>query len=56
MNNTYILLRNNSESTPLSLEDLKRIGLLPTDLLWVECQSVCWQKPQEIPELRQLLN
>lgn len=56
MNNTYILLRNNSESTPLSLEDLKRIGLLPTDLLWVECQSVCWQRPQEIPELRQLLN
>ena len=55
MNNTYILLRNNSESTPLSLEDLKRIGLLPTDLLWVECQSVCWQKPQEIPELKQLL-
>ena len=56
MNNTYILLRNNSESTPLSLEDLKRIGLLPTDLLWVECQSVCWQQPQEIPELKQLLN
>jgi hypothetical protein len=55
MNNTYILLRNNSESTPLSLEDLKRIGLLPTDLLWVECQSVCWQRPQEIPELKQLL-
>jgi hypothetical protein len=56
MNNTYILLRNNSESSPLSLEDLKRIGLLPTDLLWVECQSVCWQNPQEIPELKQLLN
>lgn len=55
MNNTYILLRNNSESTPLSLDDLKRIGLLPTDLIWVECQSVCWQQPNEIPELRQLL-
>ena len=56
MNNTYILLSNNRERTPLSLEDLKRIGMLPNDLLWVECQSVCWQKPQEIPELRQLLN
>ena len=55
MNNTYILLRNNSESTPLSLEDLERIGLLPTDLLWVECQSVYWQHPQEIPSLKQLL-
>jgi hypothetical protein len=56
MNNTYILLRNNSESTPLRLEDLERIGLLPTDLLWVECQSVYWQHPQEIPALKQLLN
>lgn len=55
MNNTYILLRNNSESSPLSLEDLKRIGLLPSDLLWVECQSVCWQHPHEIPELKKLL-
>ncbi|MBL7748494.1 MAG: hypothetical protein JNM19_13740, partial [Chitinophagaceae bacterium] len=54
MNNTYILLRNNSESTPLSLEDLERIGLLPTDLLWVECQSVCWQHPHEIPSLKHL--
>jgi len=54
MNNTYILLRNNSESTPLSLDDLERIGLLPTDLLWVECQSVCWQHPHEIPSLKHL--
>lgn len=56
MNNTYILLRNNSESTPLSLNDLERIGLLPTDLLWVECQSVCWQHPHEIPSLKHLVS
>lgn len=55
MYNTYILLRNNSESTSLNLDDLKRIGILPTDLFWVECQSVCWQHPNEIPELKQLL-
>ncbi|MEQ1676227.1 MAG: hypothetical protein ABL876_05990 [Chitinophagaceae bacterium] len=55
MYNTYILLRNNSESTSLNLEDLKRIGILPTDQFWVECQSVCWQHPNEIPELKQLL-
>lgn len=56
MQNTYILLRNNVESTPLGLDDLKKIGLLPTDLLWVECQSVSWRHPQEITELKNLLS
>jgi hypothetical protein len=56
MQNTYILLRNNVESLPLGLEDLKKIGLLPTDLLWVECQSVSWRHPQEITELKSLLS
>lgn len=55
MKNTYILLRNNVESAPLSAEELQRIGLKATDLLWVECQSVCWQNPHEIPELRPLI-
>jgi hypothetical protein len=55
MKNSYILLRNNVESTPLSAEDLQRIGLKANDLLWVECQSVCWQHPHEIPELRALV-
>lgn len=53
--NSYILLRNNKESTSLSLDGLQQIGLKPTDLIWVECQSVCWQYPQEIPELRNLV-
>lgn len=55
MQNTYILLRNNTESTPLTVDDLKKTGLLPTDLLWVECQSVSWRHPDEIPELKGLL-
>jgi hypothetical protein len=55
MKNSYILLRNNVESAPLSAEDLQRIGLKANDLLWVECQSVCWQNPHEIPELRILV-
>jgi hypothetical protein len=55
MNNTYILLRNNSESKPLSLEELKQTGLLPADLLWVECQSMSWRHPHEIPELKALI-
>lgn len=55
MHNTYILLRNNVESTALELEDLKKTGLLPTDLIWVECQSVCWRHPGEIAELKDLV-
>ena len=53
--NTYILLRNNNESRPLSIEDLQQMGLKPTDLIWVECQSVCWEHPHEIKELRSLM-
>jgi len=56
MKNSYILLRNNTESTPLYAEDLQRIGLKANDLVWVECQSVCWQNPHEIPELRPLVS
>ncbi len=53
--NTYILLRNNKESRPLSLEGLQQTGLKPTDLIWIECQSVCWQHPYEIKELKALV-
>lgn len=53
--NSYILLRNNKESSSLSLEDLRKIGLKTSDLIWVECQSVGWRTPQEITELKVLL-
>lgn len=55
MNNSYVLLRNNVESSSLSFGELQQVGLLETDLVWVECQSVCWQNPREIPELRKLM-
>jgi len=56
MKNSYILLRNNKESASLYLEDLQKIGLKPTDLIWIECQSVGWRKPQEISELKDLVS
>jgi hypothetical protein len=56
MKNSYILLRNNKESASLYLEDLQKIGLKPTDLIWIECQSVGWRKPQEISELKALVS
>lgn len=54
--NSYILLRNNKESSSLNLDALKQIGLKPNDLIWVECQSVCWQHPHEIAELKALVS
>ncbi|MEO7924666.1 MAG: hypothetical protein ABIR30_13375 [Chitinophagaceae bacterium] len=54
--NSYILLRDNKESTALSLEDLQGMGLRSTDLVWVECQSVGWRNPHEIAELKNLVN
>ena len=53
--NSYILLRNNKESTSLNLDALRQLELKSTDLIWVECQSVCWQHPHEIAELRSLV-
>jgi len=53
--NSYILLRDNKESSSLSLGDLEKIGLKASDLVWVECQSVGWRNPHEIAELRPLL-
>lgn len=53
--NSYILLRNNKESGPFTLEALQQTGLQSTDLIWVECQSMSWRYPYEIPELKKLL-
>jgi hypothetical protein len=52
---TYILLRNNKESGPFSLENLRSLGLKPNDLVWAEGQSVCWLFPGEIKELKDLV-
>ena len=56
MKNSYILLRNNKESTALSIEQLQEIGLKKTDLIWVECQSMDWRSPDEIAELKNLVS
>lgn len=56
MKNSYILLRNNKESSALSIEELQEIGLKKTDLIWVECQSMNWRSPFEITELKNLVS
>jgi hypothetical protein len=48
---TYLLLRDNKQSGPYTLEDLKTKGLKAYDLVWVEGRSAAWRYPSEIDEL-----
>lgn len=50
----YTLLRNNIESAPLSLKELKNEGLYTSDLIWVTDESLCWSHPQDISELKEI--
>ena len=47
----YLLLRNNNESGPYSLDELKVMGLKAYDLIWIENRSFSWKYPSEINEL-----
>lgn len=47
----YLLLRNNKQSGPYSLEDLKSMGLKAYDLVWLEGKSAAWRYPCELEEL-----
>jgi hypothetical protein len=47
----YLLLRDNKQSGPYSLDDLKAKGLKAYDLVWVEGRSAAWRYPSEVEEL-----
>ena len=48
----YLLLRNNKQSGPYSLEELKSMGLKAYDLVWLEGKSAAWRYPCELAELK----
>lgn len=48
----YLLLRNNKQSGPYSLEELKSMGLKAYDLVWLEGKSAAWRYPCEVDELK----
>ncbi len=50
---SYLLLRNNREKGPFSLEELIQHGLKPYDLIWVNGKSAAWRYPGEIAELKE---
>jgi len=55
MQKLYLLLRNNRQAGPYSLEELLAQELKPFDLVWVEGKSAAWRYPGEIESLKELV-
>src|SRR5688500_1416387 len=49
---SFIILRDNKENGPFSLEDLLQFSLQPHDLVWIEGESTGWLYPTEIDMLK----
>jgi len=49
---SYLLLRNNKESGPFTLDEVQGMSLKTYDLIWVVGKSAAWRYPGEIPELQ----
>ncbi len=54
-NHVYIILRDNKEKGPYSLEELLRFSFKPHDLIWVE-GGASWRSPSEIEALKPYIN
>jgi outer membrane murein-binding lipoprotein Lpp len=50
--NKYLLLRDNKQSGPYTVEELVSKGIKAYDLVWVEGKSAAWRYPSEISELK----
>ena len=50
--NKYLLLRDNKQSGPYSVEELQTKGLKPYDLVWLDGKSAAWRYPSEMAELK----
>ena len=48
--NKYLLLRDNKQSGPYTVEELIAKGLKPYDLVWLDGKSAAWRYPSEIPD------
>lgn len=54
MEKVYLLLRNNEQTGPYTIEEMLQQQLLPTDLIWIEGKSATWSYPSEIDWSRTL--
>ncbi len=48
----FLLLRNNKQTGPYSVEELEQMGLKAYDLIWMDGKSAAWRYPGEIDELK----
>src|SRR5690349_8002261 len=55
MQKIYLLLRNNQQTGPHTIEELVQLGLQPKDLIWVEGKSAGWSYPSEVDSLKRLV-
>ena len=55
MYQSYLLLRNNEQTGPYSLEQLLQLDLKPFDLVWEEGRSAAWRYPGEIESLQSFI-
>jgi hypothetical protein len=49
---TYLLLRNNKETGPFTMEEIKDMSLKSYDLVWTVGKSAAWRYPGEITEFK----
>lgn len=52
MQKIYLLLRNNNQLGPFTIEELLDQELLPSDLVWIEGKSLAWSYASELNLLR----
>jgi hypothetical protein len=52
MQKVYLLLRNNQQTGPYTVDELLQQKINAHDLVWVEGESFAWSHPAEIEELR----
>ena len=50
MEKVYLLLRQNIQSGPFTLDELADLQLQPTDLIWIEGESQSWNTPASISD------
>jgi hypothetical protein len=53
MQKVYLLLRNNHQTGPYTIDELLQQQLTAFDLVWVEGVSQAWSYPSELAELKE---
>ncbi|HMH23085.1 MAG TPA: hypothetical protein VK563_14975 [Puia sp.] len=48
----YLLLRDNKQTGPYDLDELKAKGLKAYDLVWIDGKSAAWRYPSEVDDLK----